>query len=76
MNCKSFLLALFLSPLAVLAAQRPNFLFVLIDDMGYADLSCYGQKQIETPNIDRMARKDSLPSLRQLQSVLLRETAL
>src|SRR5712664_250634 len=55
MNCKSLLRALFLSPLTVLAAQRPNFLFVLIDDMGYADLSCYGQKQIETPNIDRMA---------------------
>jgi arylsulfatase A-like enzyme len=57
MNCKSLLLALFLSPLAVLAAQRPNFLFVLIDDMGYADLSCYGQKQIETPNINRMAKE-------------------
>jgi uncharacterized sulfatase len=57
MNSKSLLLALFLSPLAVLAAQRPNFLFILIDDMGYADLSCYGQKQIETPNIDRMAKE-------------------
>src|SRR5258708_33948482 len=57
MNCKSLLLALFLSPLMILAAQRPNFLFVLIDDMGYADLSCYGQKQIETPNIDRMAKE-------------------
>src|SRR6267142_2593632 len=57
MNCKSLLLALFLSPLTVLTAQRPNFLFVLIDDMGYADLSCYGQKQIETQNIDRMAKE-------------------
>jgi uncharacterized sulfatase len=57
MNCKSLLFALFLAPLTLLAAQRPNFLFVLIDDMGYADLSCYGQKAIETPNIDRMAKE-------------------
>jgi uncharacterized sulfatase len=57
MNCKSLLLALFLAPVTLLAAQRPNFLFVLIDDMGYADLSCYGQKAIETPNIDRMAKE-------------------
>lgn len=57
MNLKRFLLALFLLPAAALAAPRPNFLFVLIDDMGYGDLSCYGQKEIETPNIDRMAKE-------------------
>src|SRR6476620_4903388 len=57
MKCKSVLLALCLLPATIFAAQRPNFLFVLIDDMGYADLSCYGQKQIETPSIDRMAKE-------------------
>jgi uncharacterized sulfatase len=57
MNHKGFLLALVLLPFGVFAGPRPNFLFVLIDDMGYADLSCYGQKQIETPNIDRMAKE-------------------
>src|ERR1041385_4484012 len=57
MNYKTFLLALFLVPAPLFSAQRPNFLFVLIDDMGYADLSCYGQKQIETPNIDRIAKE-------------------
>jgi arylsulfatase A-like enzyme len=57
MNCKSLLLTLLFIPSVLFAAQRPNFLFVLIDDMGYADLSCYGQKQIETPNIDRMAKE-------------------
>jgi arylsulfatase A-like enzyme len=39
------------------AAARPNFLFILIDDMGYADLSCYGQKAIETPHLDQLARE-------------------
>ena len=36
-------------------AQRPNIVFVLIDDMGYGDLSCMGSKDIRTPNIDRLA---------------------
>ena len=37
------------------AADRPNIVFVFIDDMGYADLSCYGNRDITTANIDRMA---------------------
>jgi uncharacterized sulfatase len=57
MNCKRLLVILLFVPSMLFAGQRPNFLFVLIDDMGYADLSCYGQKQIETPNIDRMAKE-------------------
>src|SRR5262249_37289214 len=36
-------------------SARPNILFVLADDLGYADLSCYGQRDYETPNIDRLA---------------------
>jgi arylsulfatase A-like enzyme len=34
---------------------RPNIVFVLADDMGIGDLGCYGQRRIETPNIDRLA---------------------
>lgn len=35
--------------------QRPNILFILADDLGYGDLSCYGQEKFETPNIDNLA---------------------
>ncbi len=34
--------------------ERPNILFILLDDMGYSDLGCYGG-EIQTPNIDRLA---------------------
>jgi arylsulfatase A-like enzyme len=36
---------------------QPNILFVLADDMGYADLACYGGKGVQTPNIDRLAKE-------------------
>jgi len=37
--------------------KRPNVIFILFDDMGYSDLSCYGAKTVKTPNIDRLAKE-------------------
>ena len=36
-------------------AARPNLLFILADDLGWADLSCYGRPDYKTPNLDRLA---------------------
>ena len=50
------LLILWMLPLsAVLAAEKPNIVFILADDIGYGDLSCYGAKHAKTPNLDRLA---------------------
>ncbi len=40
--------------------QLPNIVFILADDLGYGDLSCYGQKLFSTPNIDRLASEGML----------------
>src|SRR6478735_9155876 len=48
-------LVLLLAAFSLLAADRPNVILILIDDMGFTDLSCYGSKFYETPNIDRLA---------------------
>jgi len=50
------LLVLFL-PEGVFAAERPNIIFLLTDDMGYADVGCYGGNFVPTPNIDQLARE-------------------
>lgn len=39
------------------ASGKPNIIYILVDDMGYGDLSCYGQQTLSTPNIDRLARQ-------------------
>ncbi|MFT7036040.1 MAG: arylsulfatase A-like enzyme [Cyclobacteriaceae bacterium] len=39
----------------VVKPQKPNIIFIMADDMGYADAGAYGQKLIKTPNIDQLA---------------------
>lgn len=61
------LLATLLATLASLAAHTsranaadqplPNIIYLLADDLGYGDLSCYGQDKLSTPNIDRLAEE-------------------
>jgi arylsulfatase A-like enzyme len=57
-----FVLSLLAGPLTGLRAQTtavgerpPNVIFIMADDLGYGDLGCYGQEQVKTPNLDRMA---------------------
>jgi arylsulfatase A len=57
------LVAAVISPLTLAAsshaaeAPRPNFVVVLCDDLGYGDLTCFGAKDLKTPNIDRFAKE-------------------
>jgi arylsulfatase A-like enzyme len=43
-----------------LAAEKPNIIFILCDDLAQGDLGCYGQKLIQTPNLDRMAAEGTM----------------
>ncbi|MEY3498872.1 MAG: hypothetical protein RL308_541 [Bacteroidota bacterium] len=52
------IISLAISLLAVLSIhsqQKPNVIFILTDDLGYGDLSCYGATKLSTPNLDKMA---------------------
>ncbi len=41
---------------ASLQADKPNIVFIFVDDQGYYDLGCYGATEVKTPRIDAMAR--------------------
>src|SRR5690554_7381854 len=56
MKTQLFTASLSLFALAPLnAQQKPNVVFIIADDLGYGDLSCYGQEKFQTPNIDKLA---------------------
>ncbi len=49
------LCALFLAPCQAFAADKPNIIYILADDLGVGDVGCYGQKLLKTPHIDQLA---------------------
>jgi len=51
------LFALCLLGSAALAADKPNVIFIIGDDVGYGDVSCYGATRVQTPNVDRIAKQ-------------------
>src|SRR5437868_7373838 len=54
--CVLFILAsCFCHAVIAKAADRPNIVFILADDLGWTDVACYGSRYYETPNIDRLA---------------------
>lgn len=52
---KLFLPVAVFTSLSVYAQPRPNIIYIMADDLGYADLSCYGRKDYQTPNLDKLA---------------------
>ena len=58
MKLRFFFLALvFLVPFITLTSKTPNVIFIMADDLGYGDLSCYGATRVKTPHCDRVARE-------------------
>ena len=52
-----FLMILFISSLTpgLLATEKPNVVFIFVDDLGWKDIACYGNQLAETPHIDQLA---------------------
>ena len=53
---RSLIISLFAASM-VSAAERPNVVFFLVDDLGYSDLACYGNPLHETPHVDQLAKE-------------------
>ncbi len=51
---RSIGLIMFFCVASLFAAQGPNVVFILADDLGYGGLNCYGTDWLETPNLDRL----------------------
>ena len=56
-NFFQFLIMIMLMAGWGICAEKPNVIFILMDDMGYSDISCYGAKKVKTPHIDQLAKE-------------------
>ena len=45
-------------PATAMEPVRPNFVIILVDDLGYGDVGCYGSTLSKTPNVNRLAKGD------------------
>jgi len=58
MFVKNTLPLILIFSVTIISAQiRPNIIYIMADDLGYADLSCYGRKDYQTPNLDKLAKQ-------------------
>lgn len=57
MKTTLFLLSILGCAVSAVAADRPNLIWIMADDLGYGELGCYGQRKIATPHLDRMANE-------------------
>lgn len=55
-NLFLFLLCMLANPFLVCAADKPNVIFIFVDDLGWKDVGCYGNTFVETPRIDSLAK--------------------
>ena len=65
----ALLTALLLAPLTALRAAdtaggKPNIVLIFVDDMGYADIGPFGNKELRTPHLDKFAAEGRRKSLR------------
>ena len=74
LNYFSAILIIFLFGCSKSIEKSPNIVFILTDDLAYADLSSYGSEFIETPNLDKMA-EDARIRRNQLQKRAINEGA-
>src|SRR5262245_61153142 len=55
MSSRIFFFLFFSSSIIASAQTRPNIIYIMADDLGYGDLSCYGHKSYQTPALDKLA---------------------